>query len=187
MNRYRLTNKKGVTGAPAYVKAESVNGFSPDKDTCIFKIGDEFVAAPPKANVVSVCRVHSSEDDDSDSSGSSASCFALAFRSEAKSRLISSFRWAIFKPRSTAVSTLRATSALGCCPLGRPSLREASEEQHRGAPGQKPETRVPVGSEYEVGSRPRGPRQHPRHGHNRDEQQRLFDQRQLFLPSGRSS
>ena len=63
MNTYRIRDKKGERGL-RLVKADSVNGFQPTCDTYIFKLEEEIVAIVPKAVVLSVARVRTSEPED---------------------------------------------------------------------------------------------------------------------------
>lgn len=64
MNQYRIRYKSSMRGVQI-VRADTVNGFQPTHDTYLFKIGDEIVAAIPKANVVSVEKVDTAGNDDS--------------------------------------------------------------------------------------------------------------------------
>ena len=61
MNTYRIRYVKGQRGA-IFVKADTVNGFKPENDSYVFKIGAEVVAVIPKARVVSVEKVEGGED-----------------------------------------------------------------------------------------------------------------------------
>ncbi len=63
MNTYLIHYVKGVKG-PAYVKADSVNGFKPESDSYVFKTGSEVTTVIPKSRVVSVQRVEAGEDVD---------------------------------------------------------------------------------------------------------------------------
>lgn len=53
MNKYRILYVKGSQGVTT-VKADTVNGFRPDSDSYVFRLGDEVVAVMPKANVASI-------------------------------------------------------------------------------------------------------------------------------------
>ncbi len=66
MNTYEVRYQRGIRGGPHTVKADTVNGFQPTHDTYVFKIGNEVVAAIPKANVVSVVLVRRADDVPSD-------------------------------------------------------------------------------------------------------------------------
>ncbi len=54
MNTYRITYRGGSRGAPMTIKADSLNGFTQNVDSYIFKIGDDVVAAIPKSQIVSI-------------------------------------------------------------------------------------------------------------------------------------
>ena len=62
MNTYRIWYVKGQRG-PTFIQADAINGFGPDSDTGVFKIGDEVTAAIPKARVTSVQWVKSTTDE----------------------------------------------------------------------------------------------------------------------------
>ncbi len=63
MNTYRVRYIKGQSGFKL-IEADSVNGFKPQCDSYVFKIGSEVVAAVPKSVVVSVEKIGSGEDVD---------------------------------------------------------------------------------------------------------------------------
>ena len=63
MNTYRIRYMKDRRGVNI-VKADTINGFKPECDTYVFKIGQEIVAAAPKNQVVSIEKISDSENVD---------------------------------------------------------------------------------------------------------------------------
>ena len=61
MNNYRIRYIKDLRGVRV-VQADSINGFNPECDSYVFKREGEIVAVAPKARVVSIEKVGSSED-----------------------------------------------------------------------------------------------------------------------------
>ena len=61
LNTYRIRYVKGSHGVNI-VKADTVNGFKPESDTYVFKMGNEVVAVTPKKQVVSIEKIGESEN-----------------------------------------------------------------------------------------------------------------------------
>ena len=61
MNKYRIWYVSGCRGV-RFLSADTVNGFRPESDSYVFKIGDEAVGVVPKARVVSIQKIGNGED-----------------------------------------------------------------------------------------------------------------------------